>query len=108
MTINVQAINVSHVANLFPGDNRILLDVRETWEIELASIEVALCIPMHQVPDQLDQLPKDHEIYVLCHHGGRSMQVAQYLSRHGYAQVFNVTGGIHAWSQDVNKSLATY
>jgi len=85
-----------------------LLDVREPWEINLASIEGALCIPMHQIPENLEQLDSKQSIYVICHHGGRSMQVAQFLVRHGFDQVFNISGGIHAWSTSIDTNVATY
>lgn len=80
----------------------ILLDVREPWEIAIARTEphgVQLVhIPMQQLPASLAQLPTDAPIAVLCHHGVRSLHVASYLVQQGYEQVFNVAGGIHAWS----------
>jgi rhodanese-related sulfurtransferase len=51
----------------------LLLDVRETWELDLASIPGALNIPMAQIPDRLDEMSRDREIVVICHHGARSL-----------------------------------
>ena len=49
----------------------------------------------------------DQPIAVLCHHGGRSMQVAAFLAQHGY-EVINVAGGIHAWATQVDPSIPVY
>lgn len=108
MSILVQEISPSELAKRTTLNEEIIVDVREPWEVKLASLPNALCIPMHQVPEQLDQIDRNKTIYVICHHGGRSLQVAQYLVRHGYEQVFNVNGGIHAWSTDVDSRIATY
>lgn len=108
MTTSIPEISVSELAVLNESNSWLLLDVREPWEIELAAIKGALCIPMHQVPEQLEQLDSSKTIYVMCHHGGRSLQVAQFLSRHGYSDVFNITGGIHAWSIEIDSSITTY
>ena len=86
----------------------LLLDVREPWEYELCHIEGARLIPMGQIDSALDSLDADREIIVICHHGGRSQRVADYLERSGFTNVANLTGGIDAWTNDVDPSLAKY
>jgi rhodanese-related sulfurtransferase len=89
----------------------ILLDVREAWELQTASTKPEALdlvhMPMQSIPARLDELDKTRPIACLCHHGGRSMQVTSFLSQHGF-QVVNVTGGIHAWSAQVDPSIPVY
>jgi rhodanese-related sulfurtransferase len=85
-----------------------VLDVRETWELQLASIPGVLHIPMNEVPTRLAELDPNAEIVVMCRSGGRSMQVAQFLARSGFRSVANLTGGILAWSRDVDSSVQQY
>lgn len=86
----------------------LVLDVREEWELGLASLDGVVHIPMGQIPDRLSELQKDDEIAVLCHHGGRSGQVVAFLKQSGFTRVINVTGGIDAWSRDVDTGIPEY
>ena len=90
----------------------VVLDVREAWEIQTACVTAQgfelLTIPMHNVPLRLEELSRDQPIACLCHHGGRSMQVAAFLVQQGFSHVANVAGGIHAWSSQVDTSVPTY
>lgn len=86
----------------------VLLDVREGWERETARIEPSLHIPMNDVPDRLDELPKDRTLVVYCHHGSRSQSVAGYLEGEGFPRVANLHGGIDAWSLTVDKKVPRY
>lgn len=90
------------------GDNFTLLDVREPHEFKYASIAGSLSIPLNQLPASLEQLDKAREIVVICHHGMRSQQAANYLVHAGFSQVANVTGGIDAWSCDCDSSVPRY
>ncbi|MBR7799952.1 rhodanese-like domain-containing protein [Undibacterium fentianense] len=85
-----------------------LLDVREPWEFDTCHISQACLMPMHSVPMRLDELDRDAEIVCICHHGGRSMQVANFLERNGFDQIINLTGGMHAWALQVDTSMPTY
>ena len=90
------------------GRSVLLLDVREPFERDIAKIEPSIHIPMQQVPDHLDQLPKDATIVVYCHAGGRSAAIAGYLEQLGYPHVANLEGGIDAWSREVDPSVERY
>ena len=80
------------------GERFTLLDVREAFELMIASVPGAVNIPLGIVPLRAHELDDSHPVVVLCHHGGRSMAAAQWLSGHGHRQVFNLDGGIDAWS----------
>ncbi|MGA8664625.1 MAG: rhodanese-like domain-containing protein [Thermoplasmata archaeon] len=86
----------------------VLLDVREPWERGLAVIEPSLHIPMGEVPTRVAELPKDRLIVVYCHGGMRSALIAGYLEGHGFASVANLSGGIDAWSTDVDPKVPRY
>jgi rhodanese-related sulfurtransferase len=89
----------------------VLLDVREGWECQTASVAPAglhfVHMPMQTIPARLDELDKARPIACLCHHGGRSMQVAAFLQQQGF-EVINVAGGIHAWATQVDPSIPVY
>lgn len=86
----------------------VLLDVREPHELALASIDGVLHIPMAQVPARLAELDRDKPIVVMCRTGGRSRKVAEYLAANGFEQVFNLQGGIDAWSQEIDPRIPRY
>jgi rhodanese-related sulfurtransferase len=90
----------------------VVLDVREPSELAVASIKAngfnLLTIPMGVIPLRLAELDPEQPIACLCHHGGRSMQVASFLKAQGFAHVANIAGGINAWSAEVDPSVARY
>lgn len=90
----------------------VVLDVREPWEVQLASVKAEgfdlVQMPMASLPARLDELPRDGHIACLCHHGGRSAQVAYFLKNQGFEHVVNIHGGIHAWSAEVDPSVPRY
>lgn len=92
------------------GDNTrpLLLDVRQPWEYDICHLEDSQLIPMGQIPDELDELDKDRETVIICHHGIRSRQVGYYLEQAGFGNVINLKGGVNAWAKIVDKNMATY
>lgn len=74
----------------------VVIDVREPFEFAAGHVPGARHLPMHLVPLQLDDLPKNESVYVICASGNRSWQVCQYLERQGVT-AFNVMGGTSAW-----------
>jgi rhodanese-related sulfurtransferase len=95
------------VARRERGDALTLLDVREDWELGVASVPNVVHIPMGQVADRLQELDRNTEIVVLCRSGRRSLEVAKFLQQNGYKTV-NLAGGILAWSRDVDATIPTY
>lgn len=81
-----------------PGDEVVLLDVREDDEWELGHAPGALHIPLADVPARIEELDPDAEIYVICRQGGRSLGAVEYLARLGY-DTFQVAGGMVAWQK---------
>jgi rhodanese-related sulfurtransferase len=86
----------------------VLLDVREPWEFQTCSIAGSRHLPMREVPARKDELDPDAEVVVICHHGGRSMQVAVFLEKNGFARVHNLAGGVDAWAKTVDPSMPVY
>ena len=91
------------------GTPMTLLDVREDWETQLAPVPSSLVhIPMGQVADRLSELDPQLETVVICRSGGRSLEVARFLTAQGFASVSNLAGGILAWSRDVDPNIPQY
>lgn len=89
------------VARRAAGEDLFLLDVREPAELVAASVAGAIHIPMGEVPARLAELPRDREVVVMCHAGGRSLRVAHFLAAQGFAPVQNLAGGIMAWADEL-------
>ncbi len=102
--ISVTQLKAMHEA----GRAFVLLDVRERDEWETARIMWAKHVPMNDVPVRLKELPADGNVIVMCHSGYRSDRVAQYLREHDFTSVANLTGGIDAWSREIDPSVPTY
>ena len=85
-----------------------LLDVRQPWEYDVCSLENSTLIPMAQIPTNIDELDKERETVVICHHGIRSRNVARYLEQAGFSNVINLKGGVSAWAKQVEITKATY
>lgn len=83
------------------GAELFLLDVREPAEVAAASVALAVHIPMGEVPARLAEIPRDREVVVMCHAGGRSLRVANFLAGEGFQPVTNLTGGITAWAAEL-------
>jgi rhodanese-related sulfurtransferase len=90
------------------GENPLVIDVREDWELQLARIPDVVHVPMSQIPARLGEFQRDAEIIVMCHAGGRSMRVAQFLANQGFTDVANLSGGISAWSEVVDATVPRY
>jgi rhodanese-related sulfurtransferase len=86
----------------------VLLDVREPWEFDRARIEGAQLVPMAEVPERLGEIDAGKPVVAICHHGGRSMQVALFLEKAGYKNVHNLAGGVDAWSRTVDPAVPLY
>jgi adenylyltransferase/sulfurtransferase len=86
----------------------LLVDVREPYEVAIAGIRGAKLIPMGQIPAHVHALPRDEHLLIMCHHGGRSLRVTQFLRAQGYTAVSNIAGGINAWAEQIEPALARY
>lgn len=88
-------------------ENLFVLDVREPFEYDIANLGATL-IPLGALPDRVGELDKDREIVVHCKSGGRSQKAAELLAKNGFNKVWNLAGGITAWSNDVDPSVQKY
>lgn len=86
----------------------VLLDVREPNEFQINRLPGAKLIPLGSVPERVHELDSADEIVVNCHFGGRSAKAVQFLQKAGFKKVKNLTGGIDAWSTDVDPSVPRY
>ena len=87
----------------------VLLDVREPWEFQTASLAGSLLMPMGDVPSRAHtDLDPDAHIVVMCHHGQRSLSVAMWLRGQGFERAQSLAGGIDAWSRAIDPSVPRY
>jgi len=89
------------------GEALTLLDVREPWELDIASVPGVLHIPMGEVATRVAEIDRSQQIVVICRSGRRSLEVAKYLQQNGFDAV-NLAGGVLAWSRDVDATIPTY
>jgi rhodanese-related sulfurtransferase len=91
------------------GTSMTLLDVREDWEIQRSPVPAThVHIPMGEVPDRIGELDPQIDTVVICRSGARSLDVAGFLDARGFGAVYNLAGGILAWSRDVDPSIPRY
>src|SRR6266702_6094317 len=90
------------------GEPFELIDVREPFEYEIARIDGAKLIPLGEIAERLDELEREQPIIAHCHSGTRSAQAVQLLQQRGFAKVYNLEGGIDAWSDQIDSSVPTY
>ena len=94
------------------GSQPLVLDVREPWELQTASVRAdgfeLVAIPMGELPTRLDELNPARPIACLCHHGARSQRVALFLEHNGFSQLVNIAGGIDAWSAELDPAVPRY
>jgi adenylyltransferase/sulfurtransferase len=97
-------------ARIEAGEDLLLIDVREPFEVELAAIPGARLIPLGELASLLDELEdwRDRPIVVHCHHGGRSRKGCEILIETGFSRVENLATGIDGWSLQVDPSVARY
>ena len=102
-------ISVKDAAALLREGKAKLIDVREPWEHATASIEGSLLMPMGDIPSRAHQeLDPDQHLLILCHHGARSLSVTNWLRQQGFEATQSVSGGIDAWSYDVDPKVPRY
>lgn len=88
----------------------LLIDCRETSEHEHCRIEGSQLIPMGETQTRVNELESHRQsrIVIHCHHGGRSLQVTNWLRSQGFAGAQNMTGGIDAWSLEIDQDVPRY
>ena len=89
------------------GENLFLLDVRDEFEYEISNIGGQL-IPLPELSQRLNELDVNQKIVAVCKMGPRSVKAAEFLYNAGFNNVWSLTGGIHAWSDRVDRSVRKY
>lgn len=105
------SISVTELAELIrEGKAPRLLDVREVEEFEIASLPGAVLIPLGRIPDQVEEIEtwKEEPVVVYCHHGVRSLHAIGFLRHMGFTNLMNLSGGIDAWSREVDAGVRRY
>lgn len=94
------------------GKPPVVLDVREPWELQTASVSPdgfeLVAIPMNQIPARLAELDPRTPLACLCHHGARSQRVALFLESRGFERLANIAGGIDAWTAERDPAVPRY
>ena len=93
MTIDAETLHGMIIQN-----DLVLIDVRNDDEVARGIIEGAKHIPLANLPQAFDKLPKKSSIVFYCHSGIRSAHAASYLAEHEYHDVYNLAGGVIAWA----------
>ena len=108
----MKIVNAQELQRHCVATRALLLDVREPWEVDTAALRLDGVpfkhIPLSQIPDRLGELEPSQPIVCICHHGVRSRQVVAFLERQGYDSVYNLAGGIDAWSALVDPTVPRY
>ena len=108
---SVREISVSDLkAKLDNGEDVTVLDVREQHEYEVANLGegVARLIPLGDLPNRIPELDKDENFAIHCKSGARSARAVKLLQEAGFENVYNVKGGINAWSEEIDPSVPKY
>jgi rhodanese-related sulfurtransferase len=90
------------------GEKVLLVDVREPHEHAVCQIEGAVLIPMGSIPANLQKLDTDDDVICFCHHGMRSMDVANWLRAQGVKSAKSLAGGIDRWSIEIDPKVPRY
>jgi rhodanese-related sulfurtransferase len=107
----MRSITASELAGLLKlPDPPRLLDVREREEFEIVALPGARLAPLGQIPALIEQIAdwKDEAVVVYCHHGIRSMHAINFLAHAGFTNLTNLSGGIDAWSREVDPKAPRY
>ena len=92
------------------GESLLLLDCRERDEHAFVELPQATLIPMSELRQRIGELSlsRDCDIVVFCHHGSRSLQVAMWMRRFGFARALSMAGGIDEWAREIDPTLPRY
>ena len=111
MPYDVPEMTVSELKErLDRGDRLALVDVREPQEWELGNLgdHGARLIPLGELADRVEEIDAGEEVVVICRSGNRSGRAAGFLRARGYDRVWNLEGGMLAWSDEIDPSIPKY
>ena len=90
------------------GEQFELIDVREPFEYEIARIDGSKLIPLGEITERINELERERPIILHCHSGKRSAEAVQLLQTRGFTKIYNLEGGIDAWSDQIDSSVPKY
>jgi rhodanese-related sulfurtransferase len=106
--MTIREITATELQQLLSDENPpTLIDVREDGEAAICAIDGSTLIPMSELPQRLQEIPRDRPVALYCHHGMRSMMAGQWLARNGY-DALSLSGGIDRWAVEVEPGMARY
>jgi len=101
-------VEAETVADWLKSGEVLLLDVRESYEVDICRLEGSVHIPMGELPERFQQIPKNKTVVVYCHHGGRSLYMTNFLREKGWDNATNLMGGIEGWARKIDPSMRRY
>ena len=105
----IKEITVKELKNKFDNnEDFMLLDVRNIQEVLFSKINGSIHIPMNEIMSRINELDSTKEIIIQCKSGKRSARVCEYLMTQNFKNVKNLTGGIIAWSDEIDNSIQVY
>lgn len=105
----IPAVDVVQLKEMMDnGEEFTLVDVREPDEYEFCKLPGSILIPLGEVANRADELDSSKKTVVMCRSGGRSGQAVEILMGKGFQDIFNLSGGILAWSDKVDSSVPKY
>ncbi len=105
----INSISPSEAKKLIENNSSLqLIDVREPWEHNFARIDNSKLIPLREFYKNITNLKPEDSFLIYCHHGTRSFYACAYMMQQGFKEVYNLEGGIDAWSKEVDKSIPKY
>src|ERR1700731_179368 len=105
----IPSISVHDLKQKLQDNGRVMLvDVREEFEYDIARINGSTLIPLRELSARFGEMPRDKEIVVMCKSGARRAQATAFLRQQGFADVFNLEGGIDAWASEIDPEMPQY
>ena len=104
--VNITAVELSEWLKDAGRPDPLLLDVREPDEFAAYRIEGSTLMPMRSIPARLHELDRRTDIVMVCRSGARSYHAGMFLKQNGFERVYNLAGGVIAWSRDVERAAA--
>jgi len=104
--VQITAVELSEWLKDAERPDPLLVDVREPDEFAAYRIEGSTLIPMRAIPARLHELDRKSDVVMICRSGARSYHAGMFLKQNGFERVYNLAGGVIAWSQDVERAAA--
>lgn len=98
----IKEVEVSEFARWVNDENHVLrvIDVRQMEEIAMGTVPKAEALPLHSLPAKMQDLSKEEKLVMVCRSGARSAQACMFLQQQGFANVYNLRGGMMGWMQN--------